>query len=116
MRQARTSLTIETGGCDLTDVTHAEFRDDRFVAAYTDTAVKVAYIVRAVAPGRYILSGGIFDRLLGLLDVERSIAFYEKYLQMKVVKRRENPVDVWLADGIRVVPPPRAVAGPRAAR
>ena len=36
-----------------------------------------------------------------VLDVERSIAFYEKYLQMKVVKRRENPVDVWMADGIR---------------
>jgi catechol 2,3-dioxygenase-like lactoylglutathione lyase family enzyme len=36
-----------------------------------------------------------------VLDVERSIAFYEKYLQMKVVKRRENPTDVWLADGIR---------------
>ncbi|MDQ0394167.1 alpha-2-macroglobulin family protein [Labrys monachus] len=42
---------------DLTDVTHAEFRDDRFVAAYTDTAVKVAYIVRAVAPGRYVMPG-----------------------------------------------------------
>jgi catechol 2,3-dioxygenase-like lactoylglutathione lyase family enzyme len=35
------------------------------------------------------------------LDVEKSIAFYEKYLQMKVIKRRDNPVDVWLADGIR---------------
>jgi catechol 2,3-dioxygenase-like lactoylglutathione lyase family enzyme len=36
-----------------------------------------------------------------VLDVERSVAFYEKYLQMKVVKRRENPTDVWMADGIR---------------
>lgn len=36
-----------------------------------------------------------------VIDVEKSIKFYEKYLQMKVVKRRENPVDVWLADGIR---------------
>jgi catechol 2,3-dioxygenase-like lactoylglutathione lyase family enzyme len=36
-----------------------------------------------------------------VLDVEASIKFYEKYLQMKVVKRRDNPVDVWLADGIR---------------
>jgi catechol 2,3-dioxygenase-like lactoylglutathione lyase family enzyme len=36
-----------------------------------------------------------------VLDVERSIAFYEKYLQMKVVKRRENPIDVWMADGVR---------------
>ena len=36
-----------------------------------------------------------------VLDIERSIEFYKKYLQMKVVKRRENPTDVWLADGIR---------------
>src|SRR5438132_448736 len=36
-----------------------------------------------------------------VLDVERSIAFYEKYLQMKVLKRRDDPVDVWLGDGIR---------------
>lgn len=36
-----------------------------------------------------------------VLDVERSIAFYEKYVEMKVVRRRENPENVWLGDGIR---------------
>jgi catechol 2,3-dioxygenase-like lactoylglutathione lyase family enzyme len=36
-----------------------------------------------------------------VLDIERSIAFYKKYVQMKVVKRRENPTNVWMADGIR---------------
>jgi uncharacterized protein YfaS (alpha-2-macroglobulin family) len=54
-------VTGETGSMawlkDLTDVTHSEFRDDRFVAAFTDQAAKVAYVVRAVAPGRYILPG-----------------------------------------------------------
>ncbi|CAM5769072.1 alpha-2-macroglobulin [Labrys miyagiensis] len=53
--------TGETGSLswltDLTDVTHSEFRDDRFVAAFTDQSVKVAYIVRAVAPGQYTLPG-----------------------------------------------------------
>src|SRR5262245_62640157 len=58
-------------------------------------------------PGEFDV-GGIRGKRVSLshlaipvLDIERSIAFYEKYLQMKVVKRRENPVDVWLADGIR---------------
>ena len=37
---------------------HSEFRDDRFVASYerdeaSDTPMVAAYIVRAVAPGRY---------------------------------------------------------------
>ncbi|MDZ5448005.1 alpha-2-macroglobulin [Labrys sp. ZIDIC5] len=54
-------VTGETGSMswlkDLTEVTHSEFRDDRFVAAFTDQAAKVAYVVRAVAPGRYILPG-----------------------------------------------------------
>ncbi len=36
-----------------------------------------------------------------VLDIEKSIAFYEKYLEMKVVRRRVNPENVWLADGIR---------------
>ena len=36
-----------------------------------------------------------------VLDIERSIAFYEKYIAMKVVHRRDNPVNVWMADGIR---------------
>jgi uncharacterized protein YfaS (alpha-2-macroglobulin family) len=39
---------------------HAEFRDDRFTAAFdrksTDAAMfTVAYVVRAVSPGKYIL-------------------------------------------------------------
>ena len=36
-----------------------------------------------------------------VLDVDRSIAFYEKYLEMKVVRQRTNPRNVWMADGIR---------------
>ena len=36
-----------------------------------------------------------------VLDVERSIEFYAKYVEMKVVRRRENPVNVWLGDSIR---------------
>src|SRR5437762_1440660 len=42
---------------DLTGVTHAEFRDDRFVAAFNDDTAKVAYMVRAVAPGKYVRPG-----------------------------------------------------------
>ena len=42
---------------DLTDATYTEFRDDRFVAAFTDQSAKLAYIVRAVAPGQYTLPG-----------------------------------------------------------
>ncbi|MGZ0163749.1 MAG: VOC family protein [Planctomycetales bacterium] len=36
-----------------------------------------------------------------VLDIEKSVAFFEKYCQMKVIKRRENPVNVWIADGVR---------------
>lgn len=36
-----------------------------------------------------------------VLDIEKSIAFYEKYVEMKVIKRRKDPVNVWLGDGIR---------------
>lgn len=36
-----------------------------------------------------------------VIDIDKSIAFYEKYLQMKVVRQRTNPRNVWLADGIR---------------
>ncbi|WP_413993081.1 MG2 domain-containing protein [Labrys okinawensis] len=57
--------TGETGSLswlkDLTDVTHSEFRDDRFVAAFTDQAMKVAYIVRAIAPGHYTLPGSTVE-------------------------------------------------------
>jgi uncharacterized protein YfaS (alpha-2-macroglobulin family) len=45
---------------DAKEPTHSEFRDDRFTAAFdrsrTDKAVfTVAYIVRAVSPGKYVL-------------------------------------------------------------
>jgi uncharacterized protein YfaS (alpha-2-macroglobulin family) len=46
---------------DLTDVTYTEFRDDRFVAAFTDQSAKLAYIVRAVAPGQYTLPGATVE-------------------------------------------------------
>jgi uncharacterized protein YfaS (alpha-2-macroglobulin family) len=41
----------------LSSVDHSEFRDDRFAAAFTDSFAKVAYLVRAVAPGRYAHPG-----------------------------------------------------------
>ena len=45
---------------DAKEPTHSEFRDDRFTAAFNrergDKAVfTVAYIVRAVSPGKYVL-------------------------------------------------------------
>jgi hypothetical protein len=46
---------------DLTGVTYTEFRDDRFIAAFTDQSAKVAYIVRAVAPGQYALPGATVE-------------------------------------------------------
>ncbi len=46
---------------DLTDVTYSEFRDDRFVAAFTDQSARLAYVVRAVAPGRYTLPGATVE-------------------------------------------------------
>lgn len=36
-----------------------------------------------------------------VIDVEASIAFYAKYVELKVVRRRTDPVNVWLADGVR---------------
>jgi uncharacterized protein YfaS (alpha-2-macroglobulin family) len=42
---------------DLTTVDHSEFRDDRFVAAFQNASAKVAYMIRAVAPGRYAHPG-----------------------------------------------------------
>ena len=36
-----------------------------------------------------------------VLDIEKSVVFYQKYLDMKVIRRRENPTNVWLGDGIR---------------
>jgi uncharacterized protein YfaS (alpha-2-macroglobulin family) len=45
---------------DAKEPTHSEFRDDRFTAAFdrasSDKAVfTVAYVVRAVSPGKYVL-------------------------------------------------------------
>ena len=42
---------------NLTEVDHSEFRDDRFVAAFSNTSAKVAYMIRAVAPGTYAHPG-----------------------------------------------------------
>lgn len=45
-----------------------------------------------------------FSRLaIPVLDVEKSVAFFQKYCEMKVLKRRENPVNVWMGDGVRHV-------------
>jgi uncharacterized protein YfaS (alpha-2-macroglobulin family) len=59
---------VETGNTaslswlsDLTGATYTEFRDDRFVAAFTDQSAKLAYIVRAVAPGQYALPGATVE-------------------------------------------------------
>lgn len=46
---------------DLTGVNYTEFRDDRFVAAFTDQTAKLAYIVRALAPGHYALPGATVE-------------------------------------------------------
>ncbi|WP_119390428.1 alpha-2-macroglobulin [Taklimakanibacter lacteus] len=46
---------------DMTGATYTEFRDDRFVAAFTDQSAKLAYIVRAVAPGQYTLPGATVE-------------------------------------------------------
>jgi catechol 2,3-dioxygenase-like lactoylglutathione lyase family enzyme len=35
------------------------------------------------------------------LDVDASIAFYAKYVEMKIVRERTDPRNVWLADGVR---------------
>ena len=59
---------VETGSTaslswlsDLTGANYTEFRDDRFVAAFTDQNAKLAYIVRAVAPGQYSLPGATVE-------------------------------------------------------
>ncbi len=36
---------------------HTEFRDDRFVAAFNAVPLRIAYMVRAVAPGSYVHPG-----------------------------------------------------------
>ena len=36
---------------------YTEFRDDRFVASFKVAALRVAYMIRAVAPGTYAHAG-----------------------------------------------------------
>ena len=48
----------------LTDTTwaaHTEFRDDRFVASFNESTAKLAYMVRAVAPGQYSHPGAFVE-------------------------------------------------------
>jgi uncharacterized protein YfaS (alpha-2-macroglobulin family) len=48
----------------LTDTTYAsytEFRDDRFVASFTNSTAKLAYVIRAVAPGTYAHPGAFVE-------------------------------------------------------
>lgn len=40
-----------------TPATYTEFRDDRFVASFANATAKLAYMVRAVAPGTYTHPG-----------------------------------------------------------
>ncbi len=42
---------------ETTWTTHTEFRDDRFVASFNNSLAKLAYMVRAVAPGTYAHPG-----------------------------------------------------------
>lgn len=42
---------------DTTWTTHTEFRDDRFVASFTNASATLAYMVRAVSPGTYAHPG-----------------------------------------------------------
>jgi alpha-2-macroglobulin len=46
---------------DTTWATHTEFRDDRFVASFTESTGKFAYMVRAVAPGQYSHPGAFVE-------------------------------------------------------
>ena len=46
---------------DTTWATHTEFRDDRFVASFTESTGKFAYMVRAVAPGQYSHPGAYVE-------------------------------------------------------
>ena len=53
---------IENAG----DPVHTEFRDDRFAAAFErhkgdPTTYSVAYVVRAVSPGRYVLPQAVVE-------------------------------------------------------
>ena len=46
---------------DTTYATYTEFRDDRFVASFTSSTAKLAYMVRAVSPGTYAHPGATVE-------------------------------------------------------
>ncbi|MCA3574914.1 MAG: alpha-2-macroglobulin family protein, partial [Aestuariivirga sp.] len=46
---------------DTTWATYTEFRDDRFVASFNESTAKLAYMVRAVAPGAYSHPGSYVE-------------------------------------------------------
>ena len=46
---------------DTTWASYTEFRDDRFVASFNNSTAKLAYMVRAVAPGTYIHPGATVE-------------------------------------------------------
>ena len=46
---------------DTTWASYTEFRDDRFVASFTNSTAKLAYMIRAVAPGTYAHPGAYVE-------------------------------------------------------
>jgi uncharacterized protein YfaS (alpha-2-macroglobulin family) len=46
---------------DTTWASYTEFRDDRFVASFTNSSAKLAYMVRAVAPGTFAHPGAYVE-------------------------------------------------------
>ena len=46
---------------DTSYATYTEFRDDRFVASFTSSTAKLAYMVRAVSPGSYVHPGATVE-------------------------------------------------------
>ena len=48
---------------DTTWASYTEFRDDRFVASFNNSTAKLAYMVRAVAPGTYIHPGATVENM-----------------------------------------------------
>ena len=38
---------------------------------------------------------------ISVTNLERSLEFYAKYCEMKEIRRRHDPVNVWLSDGVR---------------
>ena len=46
---------------DTTAASYTEFRDDRFVASFTSSTAKLAYMVRAISPGAYVHPGATVE-------------------------------------------------------